>query len=187
MALYFSEAVQAAIDGETLGVALLTRLDFVEGERRLFLGSGSIEIDGELWSGLGEMAKIGAVNGGFGDTADAFTMTLSGVDPQIEALCASAAATIQGRRDTQYLQFFHADGKPIESPVVIRIGTMDRMEVDGDATTATVTAVSEDLFVNRSKPPAGTLSDADQQARFPGDLGCEFVNTLIYKDINWPG
>jgi hypothetical protein len=186
MALYFSETVAAALAGETIGLAVLGRFSFVEGERRLWLGQGRITAGGETWDGLGEFVSMSSLSSGAGDVAAPVTFSLSGVDEEIHALAVAGGQTVRGRAVAISLQFYNHAMVALDSPVVFWTGKMDRITAEGDLQSRSVSLICEGLFTNRSKPVAGLLSDRDQQARFPGDKGLQFVNSLIYKAVKWP-
>lgn len=186
MALFFAETIRAAAAEEVVGLALLVRLGFLEGEKRLWSGPGEITLGGEVWQSVGEFGSISTMSSGPGDAASSVTFTLSGIDEQIYALATAGATTIKGRPAEVSLQFAGAGGVLLDSPAVIWIGRMSRMSADADAQIRSVNLICENRFTNRSKPPAGLYTDRDQQARFPGDLGLSFAASLIFKAVNWP-
>lgn len=49
-----------------------------------------------------------------------------------------------------------------------------------------MTITAESIFSLRSRPRAATYSDRDQDRRFPGDKGFEFVAKLLNKVTTWP-
>lgn len=188
MSLFFPATVRAALAGETIGLCVLARLGFVEGERRVFMGHGRLELGGETWSGLGEFVTLSQIAGGLGDAARPLTFTLSGVDDQIIALAIAGGTTIRGRPATVYLQFFApGDGRPLDSMFAIFAGRMSRLTASLSAAQRSVSLIVENRLVHRAKPAAGLYSDRDQNIRSPGDRGLEFVNSLLSKAVPWPG
>lgn len=186
MAAFFGETVAAHLASERIGLAFLVRLGFIEGEIRLWNGSGDIIAGGETWSGIGKLGGISSISSGGGDVAALVTLTLSGIDDEITARTAPSA-DIRGRPVKIYLQFFAGDtGKPLDDPSVVWSGSMDLISVDQDATSNVISLACEGLFTNRSKPPAGMLTDMDQKARSPTDRGLEFVTAVANASIPWP-
>jgi hypothetical protein len=183
---YFSEAIAAALKGEAVGLAILGDFDFADGSMRLWLGDGVLDAGGHQWSGIGQWGGISSITSGAGDAAVPVTFTLSGVDEDI-ALKVSAGPSVRGRKVTISLQFFDgATMAPLDAPVLFWTGRMDLVSTEFDATSSVVTVTAEGGFVKRSKARAGLLTDRDQQARFPGDLGLEFVPSVINKQVKWP-
>jgi len=186
MPIYFSNTVEAALRGDTIGLAVLGRFDFVEGQRRLWMGHGPITLGDEVWDGLGEFVAMSAISSSMGDAATPVTFTLSGIDDRIYALAVAGAATIRGRQATVYLQFFDdATRRPLDLPAAVWVGRMDRLTADADVSSRSVSLVCENLFSNRSKPPAGLYTSRDQRARHPNDGGLDFVNSLVMKTVKW--
>ncbi|MBN8994344.1 MAG: hypothetical protein J0H94_03895 [Rhizobiales bacterium] len=129
---------------------------------------------------------MAGVDFGANDTADQVTFTLSGVDPTFVALANNAEST-EGRDVTIWGQFLDDDCQPLDDKWVIRQLIMDRPAYQANGPTSrTVTLSAETIWTNRNRAANAYYSDRDQQARFPGDLGCVFIPTLRHKKVPWP-
>jgi hypothetical protein len=42
------------------------------------------------------------------------------------------------------------------------------------------------MFAVRGASAFSMYTERDQQARYPGDRGCEFVSQLVNATFNWP-
>lgn len=184
---FFNETAAAALAGRAVRLAWLVRLGFASGEIRVWLGYGPLVAGGETWSGLGEFASISGLEVPLGGTAPITTMTLSGVDPVLKSKVREASAEAKGRPVRFYMQFFDENLQTLDSPYAVHTGVMDQLSVSApNAETRTIEMTVEGLFTRRAIPPFGMLSNRDQQARFPGDRGLEYVTAMQSKTTNWP-
>lgn len=184
MAGYFSETVAAYLDGATICMAVFGRFEFPDGEMRLWLGNGKLEIEGETWHGIGQWGGISEIVSGAGDAAIPVVFTLSGVDEEI----VSKVQDVRGGVVTIYVQAFRGDtGQPLDGLRAFYVGTMDQVSFEVDAGKAVISLTTEGPWVNRSKTAAGLLTHRDQQSptRHPGDLGLEFVPAVVNKLVKW--
>lgn len=184
---FFNETAAAALAGRTVRLAWLVRLGFASGEMRVWLGFGSLVAGSETWSGLGEFAGISGLEVPLGGTAPVTTLTLSGVDPDLKGKVREASAEAKGRPVRIYMQFFDDELQTLDAPYAVLTGVMDQLSVSApSAETRTIEMTVEWLFTRRAIPPFGMLSNRDQQARYPGDRGLEYVTAMQNKTTNWP-
>ena len=64
-------------------------------------------------------------------------------------------------------------------------GRMDTIEIVDGGPTATITMKVENRLRDLERARVRRYTDADQQARFPGDSGLEYVLALQEIDIPW--
>ena len=69
-------------------------------------------------------------------------------------------------------------------PELLDQGRLDASETE-EGETITVTITAESRFAAWERPVIRRYTDADQQARFPGDRGLEFVSQAAQKEIVW--
>lgn len=178
-----------AVAGPVARLALLAWFDFVGDPRWYWTGFGPLRTSGgQIWEGTAGLATISGLSVPIGTAAQQASFGLSGVDPRVIALARQQSAKVKGRDCSVYLQLFNEDWS-LRGPVRhVWSGLLDvmtyKMEAGG---TYSVDLTAENLWAGRRKPPHGYYTDADQQARFPGDLGCQYVASLPGKTINWPG
>lgn len=184
----FLGADAAAVSGPVARLALLAWLDFADDPRWYWSGFGPLRTgDGQVWEGTAGLASISGLSVPIGTAAQQVTFSLSGVDPRVLVLARQQSARVKGRDCAVYLQLFNEDWS-LRGPVRhVWSGALDVMtyKAEGDGTYV-VELTAENLWAGRRKPPFGFYTDADQQARFPGDLGCQFVASLPGKTIAWP-
>lgn len=163
---------------------LLARLAFDTGVETLWSGRGAIQWNGESYTGVGDIGAVGAIEEGIEARAFGVELTLSGVPASRLAL--ALGEDVQGRRAEIWLGFLDQAHALVASPVLLFRGRMDTMNVSlGE--TATISLTAENRLADWDRPRVRRYAHADQQARFPGDLGFEFVNTTTEKEIVWGG
>lgn len=183
-----SEAVATQMAGRTVRMSVLVHMDFLSGPVRAWPGTGPIVSGGYTWQGV--TARLVAIDPGtpsVDGAAEAFSVGVSGVDPSFLAKVVAAESEALGRRLSLYLQFFDEAWQPLDGPISLRRGRMAGFSFSGagDATRSIVVR-AEGRLVARGRPPLTYLSDAEQQTRYPGDRGCEFVPGLQDLTVVWP-
>ncbi len=186
----FSDAVKAQLAGRTVRVSPLLRFDFASGTQRYWLGFGPLVAGGYSWVGTQNMASIGEIAGSFNGSAPEQTFTLSGVDANFVAEAQAAKAEYYGRLCFVYFQFFDETWQPLDAPVPFWWGRMYSLlaaqSSEEDGFTRTISLSAETLFASRRRPRNSYYTDRDQQARYPGDRGCERVTGIQSKTIVFP-
>lgn len=197
----FPETIRQYMAGGKVQPATLVSMHFASETWRLWGGYDLLQTkDGSEWKALGHLGSISGIEQAMDGRAPEATMTLSGVTPEIIKLARDDFATeARNRLVRVWLQFFGVDDEadpdnqrclddpyPIWAGRMLRPGfTFDRGgEAEGDEATVSVTL--ESIFTARSRPNFALYTDSDQQARFPGDRGFEYVGSLVNKVLTWP-
>ena len=72
----------------------------------------------------------------------------------------------------------------VAQPIRLFSGRMDTMDTEvGD--TATITVTAESRMVSWDKARVRRYNNEDQQNRYPGDRGFEFVSQMVEKNLLW--
>lgn len=184
---FFSDTLAAVAADRQVYLAALVEFDFAENIRRMWDGTGVLVVDGVEWIGSGELGSISEVKFGENDDADKVTFSLSGVSPEIVTL-ARSGDSVRGRDVTIYGQFLDVDTmQPLDSKWTIRQLIMDTIGYGAKGPSdRSISLTAETIWTSRNLAAFAYWSDRDQQARYPGDLGCQFVATLKNKKATWP-
>lgn len=167
--------------------AMLVRFDFAEGPMHLWDGVGVLDFEGVSWTGAGQMASVSPMSLAEDDVAKKLEFALSGVTPEIVAK-AEDAESVRGRDVWVW-------GLPLSAETLQPIGGrqfLTHMLMDSVGYSAkgpadrSIKLVCETVWTARNSASFAMWSDRDQQARFPGDRGFEFVPTLTSKRSFWP-
>lgn len=190
---FFNETVAAAAAGRKVHAALLCFMDFKDDPVRWWRGFGDLEAGGHTWQGLGQLVDIDGLGQAVGAVAPPTTFTLSGVDRRIAGFVRNASEKVKDRRVIVYIQFFATASTtdselwaPLDQPNAVWTGRMDQIRYTTSGDQRTVTLTGESIWADRNRPPFGLLTDADQRARFSGDVGLGQVAGLVNKTIRYP-
>lgn len=184
---FLSNTVRAIMADVTVRAAICTKMDFVGGAKWYWPGFGPLRTaDGQIWEGTSGLGMVSGLGASIGTSAPPVTFTMSGVDARVAALARQQSDLVKGRDVDCAIQFFGEFWQLLDF-LPVWSGEMDRMTYKADGSgTYVVTLSAEGVWTGRSRPPYGLYTDADQQARFPGDRGLEQVGSLPGKTINWP-
>lgn len=183
----FSELQKAAMAGKVVHLVNLVEFDFAEGVRRVWNGMGTLDLDGYEWLGTGELGSISSIKFGYNDDAEQVTFALSGVDQGFVTL-ARSGDSVRGRDVTVYGLFLNVETmQPLGSKWVVRQLIMDTIGYGAKGPSERkISLTAETIWTTRNLAAFAYWSDRDQQARFPGDLGCQFIPRLKLKKASWP-
>lgn len=137
---------------------------------------------GLTFVGVGQLGGVSVVEETAELQAQGLTLQLAGIPRDLVAL--ALQQTYQGRRATVFEVPFLPTGEPIGSIVLFR-GRMDQMDIAlGD--TATVRVQLENRLADWDRARASRYTNEEQQRRYPGDKGLEFVPSTTETDLVWP-
>lgn len=178
----------AAAAGRTPAFIILVEADFPDGFGRYWLGgTGIIQIDGHDWQGDANLTTVSAIGDGRNDSADMVEFGLSGVSPAVIAL-ARQAGSVRGRDLTIYGQFLDENSpEPLDDKIVLKMLIMDTLGYGAAGPSQrSIRLTAETIWTARNTAAWAWYTDRDQQARFPDDMGMEFVPTLKFHKVAWP-
>jgi len=164
---------------------VFVQFEFASETTRVWSGVGSIDWNGETWSGLGELGKISPVE----ETTDlriaGMIYELSGVAPDLIAVSMDKGE-YRRRRDCAWIGFTTDDMRTVVvDPYQFWDGRLDKMTVQ-DGPTATIQVSSEHHLADLERSRARRYTDADQKAAYPDDKGLEFIEAIQDQTLEWP-
>lgn len=190
-------AVEAALAGPEINMALLFFADFADGALAL---SNRIQPftdrqDGRRWE-PGNGLLIGlpdAIDGGEAALAP-WRQFYLGFPAEFLDLNRWAASLVEfcgdrsryrGRSSWLGLQMFAPNtGLPVGVPIILDSGFMDRMTISFQPGGAVLGLSVEGALARKGSPVYGALTYADQLRRHPGDVGLQFT-TEAGKLVTW--
>ncbi len=185
------------IRSDQLAAARLVELEFPTETMRVWTGDGPLTtLDGRTWSGVGGLGQISAIKDTEGLAANEVVIGIrraaDGVELDPEAFAAAVNAErnldVYNRAVRVYLQVFEvADYKRVGNPEPEFIGLMSHIVTRREGTQATeINIVAESMFAEGRKPAHIHYTAADQEARFAGDRGFEFIPANADRRLVWP-
>lgn len=176
-------ANETAIEQTNIAPIIFADLDFSSGHVRVHSGIGTVTWGGYDWAGLGAFGSVSGLEEKAELGRKTVTYTLSGVPNDLVGTVKSEY--YQGRPDKVYLGFFDTTTYQLTAdPELLHSGLMDtaRTKVGSECV---VTITSESRMAAWGRPVVRRYTDAEQQARFTGDKGLEFISQAAQKEIVW--
>lgn len=162
---------------------LFAEFDFASGVIRVHSGRGTVSWGGYDWLGMGRFGSVTSVDENSELAKKTITYSLSGLPGDIIAI--GLNEHYQGRSARLYLGFKSLTTNTlVDTPELLDQGRMNTIETE-EGDTCSVSLTSESRLSLWDRPVIRRLTNADQQSRFPGDRGFEFINQAAQKEINW--
>jgi hypothetical protein len=198
---FFDPVIEAESLKQHVRCGLFFECQFKSQTLYIWEGDGTLTRDGHDWQGLGPTAdpngqgpivQIDNLEQSINGTANSLMITFSGVDSRITSAASqdSANQEIEGQKLKVSQGWFRTDVEallPLGSmlPMGTWLFQKPAFITDGPKL-RTIQVACETLFVQRSRGPYGMWTDRDQQRRFPGDTGCNFIPVLVNTTVTWP-
>lgn len=131
----------------------------------------------------GHLMAIANIQEGVGTQATGTKITLSGLE--IEEGRDFADEAFRNRRVNIYLALLDEAGAVIPVPYMIFGGLGDSSVLAIAADGVTFTLNAENSMISLQQAAVALLTDADQQARYPGDKGLEYAGRMKNAQIKW--
>ena len=175
-------AVDTALAAEVIRPCALVRLDFASGNVLVNSTASTITYSAEDYLGVGDLGAIDTIEEAGSVQPTGIKLTLSGIPPSY--LSIALGDDYQGRDVKIYTALLDESHQLIADPVLVFQGRMDYMSI-AMAETATITITAENHLANWNRPRVRRFNDKDQQDKYPGDKGFEFVEQMIETEILW--
>jgi hypothetical protein len=176
-------ANETAVEQSVVAPVLFAQLDFPSGYVRVCSGVGTITWGGNDWLGVGTFGDVSGLTESAELQRKTVTYTLRGVPNDLVSIVLDD--NYQGRPDKVYLGFYNRTTyQLIATPELLHAGLMDVSKIS-EGKTCTITVTSESRIASWSRPVVRRYTDTEQQRRFPGDKGLEFISQAAEKEIVW--
>jgi hypothetical protein len=175
----------AAAGASATVVSQLIEVMFDSGPLRLAMGA--IEITdpntGTVWYATGRALAIGDGRESVG-SLEGFNFTLSGLDPVIVTLAASEP--YQGRIIRVYEAWLDEAWQLVAPPRVEWVGRLSALSIEEQDRKCTVSGSAEHYEADLRRARSQRYTAADQRRKFPGDLGCDLLESMVDAVVVWP-
>lgn len=177
-------ATTASQSSEGYSVVAAAELDFESGFLRLHSGAGDKKIFGNTYQGIGSFGRITAIEESTELSATVIELGISGIENDRNNVTIALTENYRNRPGTLYLAFIDLNGDVVSDPIILFRGFMDNaLVVQGKELSVTVRLHS--IMADWDRPKISRYTNEEQQARFPGDRGMEFVPQMVEKEIKW--
>lgn len=185
----------AAVSAAVRGVAHLVTLDFLSGLQRYTTWPTALVVGGNTYIGVGGLGQIAPIGESEDTKTDRLMLSLLVTNSALLAASIGNATEYRGRAVTISLQLMDATFIPTGAAVLRWAGIMDRIKVmrtvpklleDGSTSTGRIEVECSRSGMARVRHAEGQrLTHAQQQQRFPGDLGLSHVQELVERPQRW--
>ena len=175
-------ALLTALDGDEIEVFYAIDLDFDSGNMRLWTGYGNKTINGNTYTGTGNLLAIDGLEEASDLSARGTTLTLNGLDSAI--ISYALTEEYQGRLVTIYW------GVGTET-VEVFSGFMDKMTIQDTAETATISLTVESRLIVLERPNVRRYTQQSHagvrtaKSLAGNDTFFDWVTKLQDKQIVW--
>lgn len=172
--------------GQSLEPLLAVEMLFDSDALRAWSGFGTLEIDGNDYTGAGTIMQLSVIEETAEIAARGASFTLTGIPTEFVSL--ALTEPYQGRIVNVYFGLFDVTAGATE---VIKMfsGLMDVMTINDDPNSVTISMTAENRLVQLERPNNTRFTSEDQKRLHPldNDKGFDFVNDLQDKEITWGG
>jgi hypothetical protein len=187
--MFLSGTQDALASGLTVNLVYLVIFEFDNGAQQIAMwtGEGNLVYGGKTYFGVGDKVSVDGMTFGENDEAAKITFTISLVDPAMIALALNPAI-IEGYPATLYGLFLDANLQPTDAAFALKSQMVMHAPsfLAQGPSSRQVSMQCETIWTYRNRAKNANYSSTDQQARFPGDLGLEFITSLQHKKVAWP-
>lgn len=164
----------------TVAPIMLIELDYAPEPVRLWTGIGTLAWGNRAFAGAGDLLGIGAIEESTEIRATTTTLSLarlpSEVLPHIDAING------QRVRATIWFGLLTDTGALLGEPWQMLRGETDVLTVR-EARDVAVSLTVENALADLDSSDVRYFTDADQQGEYPGDLGMQYVASLVEAEI----
>lgn len=162
---------------------VFVKMTFDEAPLRMWSGVGTLNWNSEDWLGTGDLGKVSEIEETNKLEAAGVKFSLMGV--RLENLALALDDVRQGLPVEAWLGFMTNVGEVIADPAAVFYGEMDEVDVqeDGDAVDITISCESRMQLLQQKKERRRTHED--QQIKYEGDMGFQYVPTLQNANVTW--
>ncbi|URF02964.1 hypothetical protein [Cupriavidus campinensis] len=171
----------AAVTASHIPYLFFVQMDFSQ-PLRVCSAAYDITWNGYTWLGLGTLGSIEPIQEQATLEAIGVRLTLAGVPSDLIAIV--LGEQYQGRSCQIWYAPLREDLQLAVQPVRLFSGRLDTMDTEVGET-ATITVSAESRMVSWDKARVSRYNNEDQQSRYPGDKGFEFVPQMVEKNLTW--
>jgi len=187
MARSITTAFKNAIKSSVVRPFLAVELEFSTGTLRFWNGYGDLSMtaggSSNTFTGLGDLLGVSPISESDQIEAIGASLSLTGIKSSF--ISTALTGNYTNRNASIFFGVFDTSKNVISDVYTLFKGKMDIMKIDEGSESATITLNLENRLIALDRPLNRRFTHEDQQERFSGDLGLEFVPDLQDKEIIW--
>jgi hypothetical protein len=187
---FFSTAAQEMLAGQIIRAAYGVEMELESETIRVCNGDTVTDNVGQKWRGLGVLGSISGIQCGAEAVTAPLQMSISGklkdhksqkaanFYATLARAVADSNSELLGRTVRVFWLLFNAKtAKAVDLPYLLQTYQMGSASFSFSGAAIVLTIPADPLFGGKHIPPLNLVSDADQQAKYPGDR--------IFERIGW--
>jgi len=179
------DVVAAMSKNQRVNVSTLYQFEFLSRTMRFWDGVRKLTAGGNEWEGSGSVISVSGLGQSRNMAAQQVTFNMSGAQDDLIQFASGNQQEVANRPCVVFIQFMSDEFTPLDEPVAIWSGNMDTMSFSVGGDNQSIQLTAESVFVSRVRAQYAYMTDVDQQVRWPGDRGMEFMPTLRNKTVPW--
>lgn len=187
MTITTNAGFDTAAASAAVGVIELIELDFQSGTLYLTTWPVNVTVSAQVYTGLGAIARVGALQESEDGTGQTLDIVLSQVNSAYLSSALGGVSTYQNRGARVKLALTDANGVIQGTPVLRFSGFMDRISIKrtGDNVGEITLQCGVGGYDVRRSSVGLRMNDVQHQSRYPGELGFSMVPQLIANPQLW--
>lgn len=182
MSRNLDSTLSSSLTDKTVYPIVLVMLTFRSQVSYIWTGTGTLVWNGMSFLGVGSLGKLSDIVEGTAVKADGATVSLSGIDPTLQAEC---MADIQLGAPAKIWYGHFANGQVLGSPYLIFSGQVDKPSFTIGAEAISIQLALESRMSNHARPSSRRYTSADQRISFPTDISMSWVEQLSDQALIW--
>ncbi|MBT9495380.1 MAG: hypothetical protein IV107_24165 [Paucibacter sp.] len=184
----------ALLESDAVGIVYLIELDFLPTTIYLTTFNVDLPIVGRGdYTAAGSLLSVGEIKESQDTDTQTLPITLNVADSALLALALGNVENYRGKKARIYLQPLDASYRPVGEPRLRFSGEMEPVKIhrdtqpdEGGPVGGTIELPISRAGMSRARNADGLrLTDEQQQAEYPGDLGLQYVRALIEQPSQW--
>jgi len=186
MTITTNSGFDTAAASTVVGVIELIELDFAQGTLYLTTWPVDIVIGTQTYTGVGDIGSVGQMRESEDGQTQTLPITLSQVKSANLSLALGNVSNYQGRGARVRLALSDANGVIQGTPVLRFSGFMDTVSIKRNGPVGEITLECATGGYDLRRNPLGLrMNDVQHQSRKPGELGFQYIQTLISNQQLW--
>jgi len=183
MARSLTAGMVTEVTAESLHPFVAVEIVFEDATSRAWSGHGTITIDGDIYTGVGNFGEISAINETTENKAVGVELKLSGIPTDL--IATALGEKYQGNACVIYLGALDENRAVVVDPYKIFSGKIDSMNISEGDESAIITVTAESRMIDMTRARVRRYTPEDQKIDYPTDKGLDYVGSLQDKQITW--
>lgn len=184
MSKTLTSANSNVLDDNVIVPVHFLKIEYTSGTLYLNTSDRNITFDGNSYIGGSGIANISSIEESQELQASGIRLTLSGVSNSNVSI--ALTENFKNVDATLYLGFLNINNYTLhDDPFIIFKGKVDTQDLQISGETATIVVEIENRLIDWERQRISRYTNNDQLQKFSGDVGLEFVQQLVEKELFW--